>query len=82
MPKPTGRILKSDDVKLEGRVHLDAAQPRVSAAQKNTAALAAPQAHIVESQPEFAVVEITCPCGTKTYLRCEYGGAEPPKNGS
>lgn len=82
MPKPTGRILKSDNVKLEGLVHLDAAQPGISAAQKRTAALAAPQARIVENQSEFAVIEITCCCGAKMHLRCEYGGAEPPNNGS
>jgi len=33
---------------------------------------------IVESQPEFAVIEITCSCGTGIYLRCEYAGAKAP----
>jgi len=32
--------------------------------------------NIVENQPEFAVIEITCSCGTKTYIRCEYAAAE------
>ncbi|MHC4748205.1 MAG: hypothetical protein ACYS18_12960, partial [Planctomycetota bacterium] len=31
-----------------------------------------PQARILESRPDFAVIEITCSCGKKTNLRCEY----------
>jgi hypothetical protein len=34
--------------------------------------LVAPQARIVENHPKFADIEITCSCGTKTYVRCEY----------
>ena len=77
MVKTTGRILKSTDIKFEGSLHLDARQTTPRLPQNKDMNLAAPQAHIVEKHPEFAVIEITCCCGTKTYLRCEYAGGNP-----
>jgi hypothetical protein len=78
MKKTAGRILKSSDVKLEGRFHLDAGRIAPGRTRGKNAALTTPQVRIVESHPEFGVIEITCSCGTKTYLRCEYSGVEPP----
>ncbi len=81
MPKTTKRILKSDDVKLEGQFHLDLAQ---AGSAKNgpkqiSATSAAPQTRIVENHPEFAVIEVICSCGTGTHLRCEYAGVQAPE---
>ncbi len=80
MGKTAGRILKSDDVKLEGRFHLDLAQAKPARPQQAGAALAVPQARIVENHPEYAVIEVTCSCGTGMCLRCEYGNAEAPED--
>lgn len=83
MKSTTGNVLKADHVKLEGQLQLDlvTAQPDIPKAQN--AASAAPRARILENQPEFAIIEITCPCGTKTNLRCEYAppgtSAQPDK---
>lgn len=84
MPKAAGHILKSDDVKLEGQFRLDVAQAESQTGEpkEQSAALAAPQVRIVENHPEFADIEITCSCGIKTHLKCEYAGAkatEEPK---
>ncbi len=80
MGRTAGRILKGDSVKLEGRVHLDVVQAPVGDKQalpkEKNAASDMPQVCVVENQPEFAVIEIACSCGTKTHLRCEYAGAE------
>jgi len=78
MDKVLGRILRSDEVKLEGRVQLHAKHPRSAEGrpQDANAASAKQQVRILESHPEFAVIELTCRCGAKTYLRCEYAGAE------
>ncbi len=82
MESAAGRILKADHVELEGRFHLDVAQPQPDQAKTKNVTLAAPQVCIVENQPKFAIIEITCSCGTKTCLRCEYAdtkpSAEPP----
>lgn len=83
MVRTSGRILKSDDVKLEGQYQLDLAQAGLSGGgstppQHRGGTLAAPQVHILENHPEYAVVEVTCSCGTKMCLRCEYAGAQAP----
>jgi hypothetical protein len=78
MPKAAGHILKSDDVKLEGQFRLEVAQVQspTGRPQEKRPALVAPQVRIVEKHLEFADIEITCSCGTKTYLKCEYAGAQ------
>jgi hypothetical protein len=32
---------------------------------------------IAESNSEFAVLEITCSCGSKINVRCEYANSKP-----
>jgi len=71
MAEAVGRILKSEQVKLEGRIQLNAAR-----SQSGTRPGRVAQTRIVENHPEFAIIEITCCCGAKTYLRCQY----PPSN--
>jgi len=78
MGKTAGRILKGSDVKLEGRFTLDIVQPEPGRPKQPGTALAEPKVRIVENQSEFAVIEITCSCGTGMYLRCEYAGAKAP----
>jgi hypothetical protein len=75
MERATGRILKSDDVRFEGRLLLDVCgtKPRVA---KQAGAAREPTVRVVENNAEFAVVEITCSCGTKTRLRCDYAAAQ------
>ena len=79
MGKTAGRILKESDVQLEGQFTIDIVQPEPGQPKQPGAVLAEPKVRIVESQPEFAVIEITCSCGTGMYLRCEYAGAEAPE---
>ncbi len=79
MGKTIGRILKECDVRLEGQFTIDIVQPEPGQTKQPDAPLAEPKVRIVESQPEFAVIEITCSCGTGMYLRCEYAGAKAPK---
>ncbi|NQT04030.1 MAG: hypothetical protein HQ580_18535 [Planctomycetes bacterium] len=78
MREKSGRILKGSDVKLEGQFTLDIAQTQTNSPKQACTAVAGPKVRIVESQPGFAVLEITCSCGTAISLRCEYAGAEAP----
>jgi hypothetical protein len=82
MQEPARHILKSDKVKLEGQFQLDVTRAEQGRTKGKTAASAAPQICIVEKHPEFAVMELTCSCGTKTYLRCEYTDDKPSVEGS
>ena len=81
MAKAPKRILKSDNVKLEGtfRLNVDQGVP-ASTNQKNTT-LSSAQVRIVENHPEFAVLEVTCACGTKTHIRCDYNNAQFTEQG-
>jgi len=75
MEAPLGRILKGSNVELEGRLHLEAPQAGARSPQKSHAA-AEPGVHIVKKHPDFALIEVTCSCGEKMYLRCEYAGVK------
>lgn len=81
MDKTQGRILKSKDIILQGRIQLDMDHTSHKTAKSQNSALAAPQVRIVEKHSEFAVIEIICPCGTKTNIKCEYTEIEQPLTG-
>lgn len=67
----TQRIIKADNVKLDGQVSLElnssAGNGRAKAACKGESG-----AIIIEKNSQYMVVEITCSCGKKTNLRCEF----------
>jgi hypothetical protein len=76
MERNTERVLKSDDVEVSGRIQL----PGIAAGNNVAARSAQPSfpadATIVENNPDFALIEVTCPCGRKTRIKCEYNAAE------
>jgi len=72
MINAAGHILKSSEVNFEGRLQLDLISPHPAHSEKRHISSVSPQATIVESSPEFAVIEVTCSCGTKIQLKCEY----------
>lgn len=76
------RILRSEDIILDGQYHLDVGRTekdRDEPPQKNTVS-APTQVCILEDHPEYAVVEVTCACGMKIGLRCEYTNAKGPND--
>jgi hypothetical protein len=78
MQKTAGHILKGEEVKLEGQFHLDVAQSGTTGARPNQSRMvqATPNVRIVQNHPEFAVIEVTCSCGTKTNVTCEYADTQ------
>jgi hypothetical protein len=81
MNKRGSRILKGAEIRIEGRVQLglDSVPPEVrqSAGPQGGARAAA---RVLESTAQFAVVEITCGCGARTYVRCDYADAASTEN--
>jgi len=75
MEETPGHVLKSNDVKVEGHFRLDAGITAPSQAKAGNAMSAQRQVVVVENHPEFAVMEVTCRCGDKTHIRCEYATA-------
>ena len=80
MTRTSGRILKGQDVELQGQYRLEAGQVTPSKAGPSPAqANSAPkQARILENHPDHVVLEVTCSCGAKMVLRCKYAGDRSP----
>lgn len=82
MENTTGSVLKSDAVKVEGTFNLgaeSAATATATATSPNTPKAnpgsVKTQASIIENNPEFVLIELTCSCGTKTHVKCQYADA-------
>ena len=76
MVKTAGRILKSEDFKLEGQFHLEIGQRSPDLPKQTVTATSAPKIRMLENHPEYAVIEVTCSCGTKISVRCEYADVQ------
>jgi hypothetical protein len=77
MNKPATSVIKNDDVKVGGKLRLGSAM--TSAGPQSTTAMAqghhsvsGASARLVRTAGDHAVVEVTCPCGAKTVLRCNF----------
>ncbi len=79
MEKVSGQILKAGDVKLEGQFRLDPGQTNSGMQNKTNTNSIPAKVQIVENNSEFALIEITCCCGTKTHIKCEYTDQNPAK---
>ncbi len=79
MRSTSSRIIKASDIKVEGKFTLDIVQVDSGSSKQTTTALVEPQVRIVERKSEFSVIEITCSCGEKMNLRCEYATAKAPQ---
>jgi hypothetical protein len=75
MIKTVGRIIKSKDIKLEGRFLLDVANLGSDSPRPQAATSITPQVRVLESHPQYAVIEVTCSCGSKMSLKCDYAAA-------
>jgi hypothetical protein len=78
MQGTTGRILRSQDVKLEGRLQLELNQGKTSANNYHTpthngnTTKVPLEVTIVENDPDFTILRIICSCGQQAYIRCEH----------
>jgi hypothetical protein len=79
MIKTAGRILKSNDVTLEGQFHLEVTNNGSQVPKAQAAASSEPQVRVLENHPQYAVIEVTCGCGRKMSLKCEYATAVAQK---
>lgn len=82
MVKLEGCILKSDNVELNGQFQLgSAATPQQANNTQNNPnhAQTTAEVNIIEKNSQYAVIEITCSCGTKTAIKCLYAPDAPPQ---
>lgn len=72
------KVMKKNSVAVGGSVRIGPqsgfAPVRTKAASRSCPPTAnAPQeARIIESNAEYAIIEITCSCGTKSHIQCNY----------
>ena len=78
MIRTAGRIIKSKGVKFEGRFLLDVTKVGLGSPKREITGVAEPQVRVLENHPQYAVIEVTCSCGTKMSLKCDYAGATAP----
>ena len=76
MKNAAGHILKGDAVNLQGSFQLDMGKIAPGPTKNKNVTSGVPQARIVENHPQFAVIEVTCCCGAKTHIRCDYAGSQ------
>ncbi len=72
MIKPTRHMWKPDEVAICDPFHLDLNPAPLPAAPEAPAATTGPSVRIAQNHPQYAIIEVTCPCGKTTYIRCEY----------
>ena len=80
MEGTSGRILKRENVILDGQYHLDMGQTQVGRDEsgRKKAVSVPSQVCILEDHPEYAVLRVSCACGAHICVRCEYPGSNTP----
>lgn len=74
----TGHVIKSSDIQLEGSFQLDFDQSgQVSQPSSVPAPAGSAKVTIAENTPQYCVLEVTCSCASKTYVRCQYDQLQP-----
>lgn len=74
LSKPV-RVIKRDQIDIGGTVQLSpfTAAGRATASAAALASGAVPQqARIVQSNQNFAILEVVCGCGCKSHIQCHY----------
>lgn len=72
------KVMKKDGVAVGGSVRIGLgtshAPVRTNTASRTCSptAAVAQQARIIESNAEYAIIEITCACGQKSHIQCNY----------
>lgn len=74
MPKTIRHVLKAAEVTLEAPLALSL-DPTAAPGGGSRSAGAAARVRIAQNHADYAVIEITCPCGRTTYVRCDYAAA-------
>jgi hypothetical protein len=72
MNRPATPVIKNEAVQVAGKVRLGSATSHVTASGQGQHAAASATARVVRTAADHVVIEVACPCGAKTMLRCNY----------
>jgi hypothetical protein len=74
------QVIKRDQIDLQGAVQLSSGT--AAGAIDSSMSSGAPastghkhEARIVESHPDYAILEVVCGCGSKSQIQCHYANA-------
>ncbi len=68
LPK-CARVIKPDEMEMNGTAHIGPAAGTVGSSGADGAVQ---QARIIESNDSHAILELTCSCGCKSRVQCNY----------
>jgi hypothetical protein len=77
MSKTTRHVLKAAEVALNGPLQLGIDPVAASPCIGPRSAPVGSTVRLVQNHAEYAIIEITCPCGRSTQVRCDYPAANP-----
>lgn len=75
------QVLKRDKIEVSGSIRLTPAAGVHPVRTPNSSRMSpltpgmAQQARIIESNNEYAIIEITCSCGCKSHIQCNFGNS-------
>ena len=78
MSKTTRHVLKAAEVTLNGPLQLGIDPVAAPPCTGPRSAPASSTVRLVQNHADYAIIEITCPCGRSTQVRCDYAAASPP----
>lgn len=71
-------VVKSDNAVINGNVCIKLGEAIESAVTPAIGQSMSPgdieQARVIESNEQYAIIEIVCSCGAKSHIQCNYGG--------
>ena len=75
--KTMRHILKAAEVVLDAPVQLTIDPDATPGCCGSKSASGGPTVRIVQTHPEYAVIEVTCACGSTIQVRCDYASGNP-----
>jgi hypothetical protein len=69
------KVIKSDRVVEQGSICLEIGEITISSAESSSQpafAGVAQEAKIIESNSEYAIIEVICSCGSRSHIQCNY----------
>jgi len=78
MKQTTGRILKSNQIHVEGKCQLGLSQAGHSSHENMNTTLQEPKVRIIENNEGYVVIQVICSCGEQINLKADYN--VPNKN--
>jgi hypothetical protein len=69
------KLIKNNQVRVGGTASIGAGEKSAPVRSSTPSGAVPPepmQARIVESNTDYAIIEVTCSCGLKTHIQCNY----------